>query len=135
MRPDCDLAGAAICASFCFTRPTASFYDLCGCSGVGASREKSARRRQGVDFAVCRFLASVRGKAVTMGIRERSAERRKRIVVNRARTFKEAEQWDLDYWQSLTPEQRLSVLVAMHRDIEKMRPARSRHARRRKRPD
>jgi hypothetical protein len=68
-----------------------------------------------------------------VGIRERSAERRKRIVVNRARNFKEAEEWDLDHWQSLTSEQRLSVLVAMHRDVQKNRPARARRTRRRKR--
>ena len=61
-----------------------------------------------------------------MGIKERSASRRKRIVGHRAANFKEAEQWDLDYWQSQTPRQRLSALVAIRRDVLKVQRARSR---------
>ena len=53
-----------------------------------------------------------------MGLKERSTERRTRIVVNRAKNFGEAEQWDLEYWQSLSPEERLSALVALHQDLE-----------------
>ena len=59
-----------------------------------------------------------------MGIKERSAKRRKRIVTNRASNFREAEEWDLDFWQSQTPEQRLSALVAIRRDIMKVERAR-----------
>ena len=56
-----------------------------------------------------------------MSIKKRSAARRKRIVAHRARSFEEAEHWDLDYWQSLTPEDRLSALVALHRDYIKIK--------------
>lgn len=59
-----------------------------------------------------------------MGIRERSAERRRRIVVNRAADFDAAERWDLDFWQSRTPEERLAALVAIRRDVEKVQQAR-----------
>ena len=52
-----------------------------------------------------------------MGIKERSAARQKRIVAHRAADFRDAENWDLDFWQSRTPEQRLSALVAIRRDV------------------
>ena len=52
-----------------------------------------------------------------MGIRERSAVRRKRIVAHWAVSFEDAENWDLDFWQSQTPEQRLSALVAIRKDV------------------
>jgi predicted HTH domain antitoxin len=57
-------------------------------------------------------------------LEERSAERRRRIVGNRAKSFAEAEAWDLEYWQSKTPEERLSALVAIRRDIELAKAAR-----------
>lgn len=53
-----------------------------------------------------------------MDVEERSIKGRKRIVANRAANFEEAEKWDLDFWQAQTPEQRLSALVAIHRDVE-----------------
>ncbi|MEX1330051.1 MAG: hypothetical protein AB1Z29_24890 [Desulfobacterales bacterium] len=59
-----------------------------------------------------------------MGIKERSAARHKRMVAHRATDFKDAENWDLDFWQSQTPEQRLSALVAIHRDVRKVELAR-----------
>jgi hypothetical protein len=59
-----------------------------------------------------------------MEIKERSAARRKRIVGHRATDFKDAENWDLDFWQSQTPEQRLSALVAIRRDVIKVEQAR-----------
>jgi hypothetical protein len=34
-----------------------------------------------------------------MNIKERSAARQKRIVAHRATDFKDAENWDLTYWQ------------------------------------
>ncbi|OEU50058.1 MAG: hypothetical protein BA861_00500 [Desulfobacterales bacterium S3730MH5] len=54
-----------------------------------------------------------------MGIRERSAKRRKCIVAHRALSFEDAEKWDLDFWQCQTPEQRLSALVAIREDVKK----------------
>lgn len=53
-----------------------------------------------------------------MSIQERSEERRRRIVAHRTTSFAEAERWDLDFWQAKTPEERLSALVAIRRDIE-----------------
>ncbi len=52
---------------------------------------------------------------------ERAAARRRRMVTNRARSHQEAEDWDLRFWQSLSSQQRLSALVAIHRDVEKVR--------------
>ena len=68
-----------------------------------------------------------------MGLKERSAERRKRMMGNVAKSFKEAEGWDLDFWQALSPEDRLSALVAIHRDVELVERARTRSSPRPKR--
>jgi hypothetical protein len=38
--------------------------------------------------------------------------------------FENAEQWDLDFWQSQTPEDRLSALIALRKDVEKVTRAR-----------
>lgn len=57
------------------------------------------------------------------GIEERSRARRQRIVGHRAQSFDEAEAWDLDFWQRQTPEERLSALVAIRRDVELARHA------------
>lgn len=62
-----------------------------------------------------------------MSIEARSKERRKRMVVNRAGSFEEAEAWDLEFWQSQTPEDRLSALVAIHRDVELVLASRRMH--------
>jgi len=56
--------------------------------------------------------------------RRRAEERRKLIVANRAQSFAGAESWDLDFWQSRTPSERLSALVHLHRDVELARAAR-----------
>ncbi|MBZ0112830.1 MAG: hypothetical protein K8J08_10245 [Thermoanaerobaculia bacterium] len=48
----------------------------------------------------------------------RNQERKQRLVAHRSRDFEEAEAWDLDYWQAHSPEERLSALVAIHRDVE-----------------
>ncbi len=47
------------------------------------------------------------------------------MVVNRARDFAEAEAWDLDFWQACSPEERLSALVAIRRDVELVEAART----------
>jgi len=59
-----------------------------------------------------------------MGIKQRAAFRRAKMVVNRAASFEEAEAWDLDFWQSQSPEQRLSAFVAIRRDVDKVMKAR-----------
>ena len=51
-----------------------------------------------------------------LNIEKRAAERRKRIVANRAAGFAEAEEWDLLYWQSRSPEERLAAFAAIRND-------------------
>lgn len=46
------------------------------------------------------------------------------MVAHRAANFEEAEAWDLDFWQIQSPEQRLSALAAIHRDVDKVMKAR-----------
>ena len=58
---------------------------------------------------------------VTMGMRERARQRRKRIVTHLATDHEDAERWDLEYWQGKSPQERLSALVAIREDIEKIR--------------
>lgn len=55
---------------------------------------------------------------------ERTARRRERMVGNIAAGFEEAEQWDLLFWQRMTPQERLSALVAIRRDVAKVDTAR-----------
>ena len=47
------------------------------------------------------------------------------MVANRAANFEAAEQWDLDFWQKQTPQQRLSALVSIRKDILKVKKARN----------
>ena len=56
---------------------------------------------------------------------ERSRLRRQRIVDHSSSSFEEAELWDLEFWQSRSPQERLSALVAIHRDVEMVLAARS----------
>lgn len=60
-----------------------------------------------------------------MGIKERAAARKSKIIAHRAANFREAEAWDLEFWQRQSPEQRLSALVAIRRDIDKVAEGRS----------
>jgi len=53
---------------------------------------------------------------------ERARSRRRRIVAHVAHSFEEASRWDLAFWQQLTPQDRLSALVAIHRDIAAVKP-------------
>ena len=49
---------------------------------------------------------------------ERSRLRRERMVAHRASGHADAEAWDLEFWQAQSPEERLSALVAIRRDVE-----------------
>jgi hypothetical protein len=60
-----------------------------------------------------------------MTIEERTAERKRRIAANVASSYEEAEKWDLEYWQRMTPQDRLSALVAIRRDVDKVLAARA----------
>jgi hypothetical protein len=55
-----------------------------------------------------------------MTIQQRTEERKRRITGNQATDHADAELWDLIYWQSRTPEERLSALVHIHRDIHQI---------------
>lgn len=57
-------------------------------------------------------------------LEERSRARRERLVAHRATSFADAEAWDLEFWQQRTPEERLSALVALRRDVELVEAAR-----------
>jgi hypothetical protein len=48
----------------------------------------------------------------------RSRLRSERLVAHRASGHADAEAWDLDFWQSQSPEDRLSALVAIRADVE-----------------
>jgi hypothetical protein len=48
------------------------------------------------------------------------------MVGHRATSHEDAERWDLEFWQSLTPEERLSALVAIRRDVELVEAGRDR---------
>lgn len=40
------------------------------------------------------------------------------MVGNTTSSFEDADRWDLEFWQSKTPQERLSALVAIRRDVE-----------------
>lgn len=67
-----------------------------------------------------------------MSLKERSEERRKRMRANRATDFQPAEDWDLDFWQRQTPQERLSALVAIRNDV--LAVEKSRHLEKPSRP-
>jgi hypothetical protein len=55
-------------------------------------------------------------------IKSRSEIRRKKIVGHIAKNYDDAEDWDLEFWQKQTPQERLSALVAIIDDIKKVNP-------------
>jgi hypothetical protein len=52
-----------------------------------------------------------------LAMKRRSARRRRIIVGHIAKDFADAERWDLEFWQSQTPEMRLSALVELREDL------------------
>ncbi len=60
-----------------------------------------------------------------MTMEQRAKQRRKKIVAHLATSHEDAERWDLEFWQGQTPQERLSALVAIHEDIEKVKRRRS----------
>jgi hypothetical protein len=46
------------------------------------------------------------------------------MEAHKATSFADAETWDLEFWQQRTPEERLSALVAIHRDVALVEDAR-----------
>lgn len=58
-----------------------------------------------------------------MSLQKRSRIRKQRIIAHQAKTHDDAELWDLLFWQTQTPEDRLSALVYIHRDVQKIMEA------------
>jgi len=65
-------------------------------------------------------------KARRAGLAERSRRRHQRLVAHRATGHRDAEDWDLKFWQSQSPEERLSALVAIRRNIDLVLAGRTR---------
>ena len=59
-----------------------------------------------------------------MSLEERSRKRRERLEAHRASSLEDAESWDLEFWQRRSPDERLSALVAIRRDVELVERAR-----------
>lgn len=57
-------------------------------------------------------------------LEERSRRRRETMECHRTTSFAEAEKWDLEFWQRRTPQERLSALVAIRREVEMVEAAR-----------
>lgn len=57
----------------------------------------------------------------TAALAERAEERRRRMTAHVAANWREAEDWDLDFWQRQGAEARLSALVALRNDLAAIR--------------
>lgn len=55
-----------------------------------------------------------------MGFKERAAQRRKKIVAHVAHSHEEAEREDLEFWQSQSPQDRLSAAAVLSEAVEKV---------------
>jgi len=60
-----------------------------------------------------------------MGLEERARLRKIRMAVHRAASFDDAERWDLEYWQSVTPEERLAAYMAIREEVAVVEASRS----------
>lgn len=58
---------------------------------------------------------------------QRALERRSRLTSHRVHSYNDAEEWDLSFWQSKTPQERLSALVAIRQDVETVTRSRQAH--------
>ena len=58
-----------------------------------------------------------------MTLEERSRLRKQKLMAHQAVDHEDAEYWDLLFWQKQSPEARLSALVHIHRDVEKVQKA------------
>lgn len=51
----------------------------------------------------------------------RAAERQRRIIAHVATDWRDAEDWDLEFWQKQGAQARLSALVALRNDLAAVR--------------
>lgn len=76
------------------------------------------RRLPKARLALSSILRGDSGRRVDFrSLKKRSEYRRKIIVGHRATSFKDADLWDIEFWQSRSPEERLSALVAIRNDV------------------
>jgi len=61
---------------------------------------------------------------IVIDLEERSWQRREAMEAHRTRSPADAEAWDLDFWQRRSPDERLSALVAIYRDVACVEAAR-----------
>ncbi len=54
----------------------------------------------------------------TVPLSPQALERRRRMVAHVANSHQEATDWDLRFWQSRTPQERLSALTALRNDLK-----------------
>ena len=59
-----------------------------------------------------------------MGLEERARLRKSRMAVHRAASFEDAERRDLEYWQSVTPEERLEAYMSIRREVAMVQASR-----------
>jgi hypothetical protein len=57
-------------------------------------------------------------------LKARAKKRRASMVGNHSATHQEADDWDLEFWQTAGAEARLSALVALHKEADIVRRAR-----------
>jgi len=62
-------------------------------------------------------------KGIHSPLSVRADERRRRMIVHLATDWKDADEWDLVFWQRQGAEARLSALVALRRDLAAIRGA------------
>ena len=95
--------------------------------GIGNfDRKRLTWKNVGVDRDMTRDEERCRKEAER--IAARSADRRHRMVVHRAHSFADAAEWDLRYWQSRTPAQRLEAFRALLQDVAVAQRSRRRDA-------
>ncbi len=55
---------------------------------------------------------------------ESKKRRLKKIVVHIAHSWEEGEKWDIEYWQKFSPQQRISAVESLRKELEAIRNAR-----------
>ena len=61
------------------------------------------------------------GERIDSARARRTAERGRRMTAHIASDWKDAEEWDLEFWQRQGPKGRLSALVALRNDLAAVR--------------
>jgi len=100
--------------------------ELCPPRPEGCSHHPERRRSWDCNMNVVPSYREEGGLVVSdtdQALAKRRAERMRRIVTNIAYTYEEAEAWDLEFWQSKSPEDRLNALEELRADWSNIRHA------------